>query len=71
VADLQQNAFKAGGAGHHTALFFLVDQDGTVRRFWDARDDAERALLIRDARLLLSGSSLEDTIGQGAAPALR
>ena len=59
VRSLQENGFKAGGWDHHSANFFLIDQKGRVRRWWDARDDQERAALIHDIRTLASGKDLD------------
>jgi protein SCO1/2 len=59
VRSLQENGFKAGGWDHHSANFFLIDQKGRVRRWWDARDDHERAALIHDIRTLAAGRKLD------------
>ena len=56
--DLQERGFKAGDMDHHTANFFLVDRKGRVRRWWDARNEMERASLLLDIKTLAAGEEL-------------
>lgn len=59
VQELQES-FKAASAQdyHHTPNFFLVDRNGNTRRWWDARQDDERASLTHDLRRLIAGKEL-------------
>ena len=56
--ELQEKGFKAGDMDHHTANFFLVDRKGRVRRWWDARDEMERASMLADIKTLAAGEEL-------------
>ena len=58
VSDLQEKGFLMGARDHHATYFTLVDQQGRVRRWYDARRDEERERLILDARALLAGKAL-------------
>jgi len=60
VQELQAS-FKAASPEdfHHTPNFFLINREGVIRRFWDARQDDERGHLMVDLQRLSAGEPLK------------
>lgn len=55
VGPLQTEGFKIGDhsqPANHSTRFILVDKEGNIRRYYEGREDDERAALIADIRIL-------------------